>query len=224
MHADDDQRALAGLAALAGAQQQPDAAAQPSCSYTTSAAPHAACSNATAPNVPHQRVPYSQRSGTPRPSPWPVFERIDTAKATGAIKWHRSLYRFPAEVQVSLSGRDLVLTGRAGTIRLDLRQLDPSGLVAFKMITLGDSTLSTPSSPGKAEQPAGSSSEATAAAAGGAPRHLMAVATPDKERFSAFVAELDASVRGVSVGYLVGVTVKGVGYRCFDRVGPLGVW
>ena len=43
---------------------------------------------------------------------------------------------------------------------------------------------------------------------------MLALATPDKALSNTFTAELDASVRGVTVGYLVGVTVKGVGYRC----------
>ena len=106
------------------------------------------------------------------------------------MRWQRSLYRFSEDVEVRLEDRSLTLSGRAGTIQLDLTKLDPSGLVAFKMLQL-------PGSGGSAK-----------------PRNMLALATPDKALSNTFTAELDASVRGVTVGYLVGVTVKGVGYRC----------
>jgi ribosomal protein L6P/L9E len=109
----------------------------------------------------------------------------------GIIKWQRSLYRFGSDVDVKLEGRSLSLSGKAGTIKLDLTKLDPSGLMAFKMM----------------EPPAAASS------GDGQKRSMMALASPDKRLFGSFVSELDASVRGVTVGYLVGITVKGVGYR-----------
>ncbi len=142
-----------------------------------------------------QKIPYSLRSGTPRPSPWPEFETIKKTKA-GAVKWHRSLYRFPDDCEAELQDRSLTLSGRAGTVVLDLAKLDPSGLVAFKSLQL----------------PCGTAGQAQTQAA----RLALALATPDKERFKSFVGELDASVRGVTVGYLVGITVKGVGYRSVE--------
>lgn len=39
-------------------------------------------------------IPYSARSGTSRPAPWPVFEAIKRGP-TGGIRWQRTLYRFP---------------------------------------------------------------------------------------------------------------------------------
>ncbi|GAX77782.1 hypothetical protein CEUSTIGMA_g5225.t1 [Chlamydomonas eustigma] len=137
-------------------------------------------------------IPYSLRSGTPRPGPWPEFEKIKRGPS-GDIKWHRSLYRFPPEVEIKLEDRMLSLSGNAGTIRLNLTVLDPSGLVAFKMLQL----------PGRA-----SNSKGIAAS-----NNMLALVSPDKERFKEFTSTLDSSIRGITVGYLVGITVKGVGYR-----------
>ena len=155
--------------------------------------------------------------------------------------------------------RSLTLSGRAGSITLDMKALDPSGLMAFRMLRLpaagaagaaGAQAAGTPGAAGAqaagapaaagagAEAHAGAGTAAGAGAAAGAAsssnrdsagskdgkqappkqarppaRSMLALATPNKDRFDAFVAELDASVRGVMVGYLVGVTVKGVGYR-----------
>ena len=62
----------------------------------------------------------------------------------------------------------LSLSGRAGTIQLDLANLDPSGLVAFKMLKL-------PAPPGGKKE-----------------RILLALATPDKDRFNASIPVNDA--------------------------------
>jgi hypothetical protein len=143
-------------------------------------------------------VPYSRRSGTPTPAPWPVIEPVGKG---GKLKWHRTLYRFPSEVAVQLQERTLTLSGRAGSVTLDLTRLDPSGLVAFQL-------LNAASSP----QAGGPAAPTTASAGTLAP--MLALASPDKARFRSFVDEVEATVRGVTTGYLVGVTVKGVGYRC----------
>lgn len=171
-------------------QAEPELASRASRCFGTSMQPSTSGGpSETAPNT--QKIPYSLRSGTPRPSPWPVFEPI-TRNKEGKIKWQRSLYRFGTDVDVKLDGRSLALSGRAGTIKLDLTKLDPSGLMAFKMIEIP---------------------EATTSSSGGQKRCMLALATPDKSLFGSFVSELDVSVRGVTVGYLVGITVKGVGYR-----------
>lgn len=169
--------APAGLGVLSSLTSHLPSSLSP-CSSPYSTAPHPASQE-------KQGIPYATRSGTPRPSPWPVFEQIKHGN-TGAIKWQRTLYRFPEGVSVTLEGRRLSLSGRAGTVVLDLCELDPSGLVAYSMLDLH----------GASKPP------------------VLALASPDKARFDSLVEELDGTVRGVTVGYLVGITVKGVGYRC----------
>lgn len=41
----------------------------------------------------------------------------------------------------------------------------------------------------------------------------MLVTSPDKEQFQSIVSELNSSIQGCMQGFLVGLTVKGVGYR-----------
>lgn len=75
------------------------------------------------------KVAYSIRSGRPAPQPWPEFETVKAPQ--GEVRWHRSVVRFPQEVTAQLeeassgtssgSERTLVLSGKAGTIRLSLQ-------------------------------------------------------------------------------------------------------
>lgn len=74
------------------------------------------------------KVPYSVRSGRPVPQPWPAFEAIKGPP--GELRWHRSVVRFPADVSATIEGeggssgvggRMLAISGKAGTIRLDLQ-------------------------------------------------------------------------------------------------------
>eukprot|EP00967_Tisochrysis_lutea_P097663 scaffold143528_cov20-Tisochrysis_lutea.AAC.1 len=44
------------------------------------------------------------------------------------------MVRFPPGLQAALDGTALVLSGRAGTVRLHLPLLDPVGLAAFKLL------------------------------------------------------------------------------------------
>ncbi|KXZ46210.1 hypothetical protein GPECTOR_46g279 [Gonium pectorale] len=155
-------------------------------------------------------VPYSERSGRPSPQPWPAFETFKSPP--GDLRWHRSVVRFPAEVTAELqegaegsvggasstgssgsgsAGKVLAISGKAGTIRLDLAELDPTGMLAYRLVLL-------PPAPG---------------ATAGSGRSLLVLASPDKARFEAVGAELNKAIRGVMSGYLLGLTVKGVGYR-----------
>lgn len=45
--------------------------------------------------------------------------------------------RFPPDLQPTLQGSSLLLSGRAGSVRLDLPALDPVGLAAFKLVGPG---------------------------------------------------------------------------------------
>lgn len=163
--------------------------------------------------VPKPSNPYSKRVGRDAPQPWPEFERVvSLAKlaelaaqepASSAsksepldlgLKLNRAVLRFPADVTVSLQGESvLALSGKAGALQIDLTQLDPTGLCAFQLMQLPIS--------GPAPSQAGSL------------RPLLAVVSPHKERFDALCARVQSAVRGVSQGFLVGLNVKGVGYR-----------
>ena len=130
------------------------------------------------------RLSYSQKVGRPAPSPWPVFEPIKNADN---IRWQRTVVRLPDDVQAELHGRTLLLTGKAGSLKMDLEKFDPTGLLAFRLVEL----------------PSGGASH----------KSLLLLASPEKECFGKFCAMLESYLRGVSQGYLVGLTVKGVGYR-----------
>ncbi|KAG2495939.1 hypothetical protein HYH03_005870 [Edaphochlamys debaryana] len=165
------------------------------------------------------KVPYSVKSGRPAPRPWPQLEPVtkpppapqpqaDAADAAAPgpapasapapeLRWHRSVVRFPPEVAASLEGgpegaRTLVLTGKAGTIRLSLQDLDPTALLAYRLVHLPPPASAPASAPG---------------------RSLLLLLSPDKARFEAVGAALNSAVRGVMAGYLLGLTAKGVGYR-----------
>ncbi len=106
------------------------------------------------------------------------------------------MLRPPADVRVEQHGPSaLRLTGRAGALDVDLAKLDPTGLVAFKLLTL-------PAAP--------SGSTPTTS-----PPHrsVLVLASPSKERFAQVAAALESGFQGVMQGYMVGLTVKGVGYR-----------
>ncbi|GIL58071.1 hypothetical protein Vafri_13261 [Volvox africanus] len=161
------------------------------------------------------KVAYSLRSGRSAPQPWPEFESVKAPQ--GEVRWHRSVVRFPPEVAVHLeegpaggnsgggarSGdRTLVLCGKAGTIRLDLQELDPTGLLAFRLIHLPSS--STQQQPQQQQ------------------RSLLVLVSPSKDRFDTANEKLNKAIRGVMSGYLVGLTVKGVGYRMEPVEDPTG--
>ncbi|GIL78134.1 hypothetical protein Vretimale_7449 [Volvox reticuliferus] len=163
------------------------------------------------------KVAYSVRSGRPAPQPWPEFEPVKAPQ--GEVRWHRNVVRFPPEVSVQLEGstalgpagggsgdgapngvRTLVLCGKAGTIRLNLQELDPTGLLAFRLIHL----------------PSGSTQQQQQR------RSLLVLASPSKDRFDTANEQLNKAIRGVMSGYLVGLTVKGVGYRMEPVEDPTG--
>ncbi|KAG2430923.1 hypothetical protein HXX76_009895 [Chlamydomonas incerta] len=155
------------------------------------------------------KTPYSERVGRPAPQPWPELEPVKggaegPAGAAGAeLRWHRSVVRFPPEVTAELEGRVLVVSGKAGSVRLDLQELDPTGLLAFRLIHL-------PPPPASSTSSASASASASSAGAG---RSLLALVSPDKGVWEGAAAALNGAIRGVMAGYLVGLAVKGVGYR-----------
>ena len=85
-------------------------------------------------------------------------------------------------------------------MKLDLQNLDPSGLVAFNFLEQGASTI------GGTEQMSSLSPAAPSAA-------VLVLASPDQDRLQKILGEMDNSIRGVNQGFLIGLTVKGVGYR-----------
>jgi len=131
---------------------------------------------------------YSVLTGTPRPRPDPVLELL---RSPEEHLWQRQVLRPPSEVQVVQQGSQLLLTGRAGSVKLDMTELDPTGLVAFKLMQMGTPGL-------------------TGAGAG---RAILVVASPDKARFQTVFTALERAVQGVMQGFLLALTVKGVGYR-----------
>jgi ribosomal protein L6P/L9E len=156
--------------------------------------------------------PLRPHSAAPRPLP-----RV--RRLRDGFTWRRMVVRVPPEVSVELleeeegeqddqggggvdgasssSGRrkKLALTGRAGRLELDLAHLDPTGLVAMQL-------WQRPS--------AESEGSTTTGATGGA---LLLCASPDRRCFRGIATHVDNAVRGVTQGYLQGVSVKGVGYR-----------
>nr|8A22_Ae Chain Ae, uL6m [Polytomella magna]8APN_Ae Chain Ae, uL6m [Polytomella magna]8APO_Ae Chain Ae, uL6m [Polytomella magna] len=124
------------------------------------------------------KTPYSKICGRPAPEAYPIFEILKNADKPDV--WQRSLIRFPegVEARVDEETRVLHLEGKAGSVSINMKNLDPTGLLAYSF-----------------EQ------------------NSLVMLSPSKEKLNAFVQEIQKSVRGASQGYLVGLTVKGVGYR-----------
>ncbi|KAJ9522510.1 hypothetical protein QJQ45_008357 [Haematococcus lacustris] len=133
-------------------------------------------------------VPYSRKMGRAPPSPWPVLHDVPGA-ASGRIRMQHSVLRFPEGVSAQLGDGALTLSGQAGSIQLSLQQLDPTGLVASQLVSVPATT------PGQA------------------PRPLLLLASPDKAAAASVTAQLESAIQGVLQGYILGITVKGVGYR-----------
>eukprot|EP00798_Chlamydomonas_sp_ICE-L_P015268 gene15268-21350_t len=162
--------------------------------------------------------PYSIRSGRPTPSPWPVFEKVKPSD-DGEIKWHRSAIRFPEGVRAHVRDSILHVVGRAGRLKVDLQSLDPTGAVSYKFIP-GSSNItaeaSSSTAPSTATQPSSSSPPDTSSSesSSSSPSSSMLILiSPVKDRFQTVNDEVEACIKGVSTGFLVGLTVKGVGYR-----------
>lgn len=85
--------------------------------------------------------------------------------------------------------RQLRLAGKAGSLVLNLEEMDPTGLVAFQFVKVP-------------QDGAG----AGAAAAGG--RSMLLLASHNKTLVAEVTAQVLSHVRGVSQGYLVGLVVK----------------
>ncbi|EFJ40918.1 hypothetical protein VOLCADRAFT_99166 [Volvox carteri f. nagariensis] len=190
--------------------------------------------------------------------PWPELEPVKVPPQ-GEVRWHRNVVRFPPEVAVQLEespagsggggSRTLVLSGKAGTIRLNMQWLSPPTVIATTEIdysgagkgaggwlvaglglgrwlagggggshhgNMGDSSGAAAKQP---SQPPSKPPAAAAAAGGGATgvagtgRSVLVLVGPNKSRFDEAVESINSAIRGVMSGYLVGLTVKGVGYR-----------
>ncbi|MEW5307413.1 MAG: hypothetical protein WDW36_009813 [Sanguina aurantia] len=171
----------------------------------------------------YARPPYSIRSGTPAPVSRPELEKVKQPAPGSAVKWHRSVMRFPTAVTVELTGRKLLLSGKAGSLKLDLTQLDPTGLVAFKFLSIPIGPAASADSASSAAVASGGGPAAALATATSpvASQSMMVLVSTDKERFLEVSDRLEQAVHGVMQGYLVGLTVKGVGYRLEPYEGPL---
>ncbi|GLC47172.1 hypothetical protein PLESTB_001709000 [Pleodorina starrii] len=180
------------------------------------------------------KIAYSERSGRAAPQPWPEFEAVKAPQ--GEVRWHRSVVRFPPEVSVQLEAaspggggdaappRTLLLSGKAGSIRLNLQDLDPTGLLAFRLINLPSSAAAASGASASGGKAAQQQQQQQQSAQQPAPpqRSLLVLASPNKARFDAVGSELNKAIRGVMTGYLVGLTVKGVGYRMEPVEDPTG--
>eukprot|EP00879_Flechtneria_rotunda_P013535 GHRR01014133.1.p1 GENE.GHRR01014133.1~~GHRR01014133.1.p1 ORF type:complete len:426 (+),score=168.68 GHRR01014133.1:344-1621(+) len=120
----------------------------------------------------------------PKPSP-----RFRKPSKDGRL--NRMVIRIPPQVQVALQDKQLKLTGKAGSTVLQLPHLDPTGLVAWQCHT----------------------QSAAAVAAGPGTGSLLLLASPSKRCWRGIQTHIDNAVHGVMQGYLVGLTVQGVGYR-----------
>ncbi|MEW5317492.1 MAG: hypothetical protein WDW38_008781 [Sanguina aurantia] len=159
----------------------------------------------------YARPPYSIRSGTPAPVSRPELEKVKQPAPGSAVKWHRSVMRFPTAVTVELTGRKLLLSGKAGSLKLDLTQLDPTGLVAFKFLSIPIGPAASADSASSAAVASGGGPAAALATATSpvASQSMMVLVSTDKERFLEVSDRLEQAVHGVMQGYLVGLTVKG---------------
>ncbi|GBF98899.1 ribosomal protein L6 [Raphidocelis subcapitata] len=123
------------------------------------------------------------------PRPLPRFRRLRGADDTS--KWKRMVVRIPPQVQVEMDeeANTLALAGMSGSARVNLSQMDPTGLVAMQLYG------------------------GSGAGGGGGGGALLLCVSPSKRHFRSIQSHIDNAVHGVMQGYLVGVTVKGVGYR-----------
>lgn len=128
------------------------------------------------------------------PRPLPRYWRL--RGADDPTKWKRMVVRIPPQVQVESdeATNSLVLTGSSGSTRINLSVMDPTGLVAMQLW----------------RSPGGGGGGGGGGASAGA---LLLLVSPSKRYFRSIQTHVDNAVHGVMQGYLVGVTVKGVGYR-----------
>jgi len=108
-------------------------------------------------------------------------------------------------VRVHLEGRSLLLSGRVGSVAVDLGHMDPTGLLGLQL-------WQRPAAGGAV--PAGAPPAAAGAppAAAGGETLLLAV-SPSRRYFKGIASHVNNCVTGVTQGHLVGLTVNGVGFR-----------
>lgn len=104
---------------------------------------------------------------------------------------NRMVIRVPPQVQLQLKDQQLLFKGKAGTTSLSLSFLDPTGLVAWQCYT----------------------QSAAAASTGPGTGSLILLASPSTRCWRGIQTHINNAIHGVMQGYLVGVTVQGVGYR-----------
>uniref|UniRef100_A0A7S0UZT2 Uncharacterized protein n=1 Tax=Polytomella parva TaxID=51329 RepID=A0A7S0UZT2_9CHLO len=130
-------------------------------------------------------VPYSQICGRPAPESLPYFQVLKNADKPDTFP--KYCVRIPSGVQLKVNEPERVieLEGKAGSLTFDMKRIDPEGLVGF----LAE----------KAENSEFCSS--------------LTLTSPIQEKLTKYIEDLQKAIRGVSQGYIVGLTVKGVGYR-----------
>uniref|UniRef100_A0A383WGD5 Ribosomal protein L6 alpha-beta domain-containing protein n=1 Tax=Tetradesmus obliquus TaxID=3088 RepID=A0A383WGD5_TETOB len=121
------------------------------------------------------------------PKPLPRFR-----KPSKDGRMNRMVIRIPPQVQVQLQDQAITLTGKEGSTSLKLSFLDPTGLVAWQAHT-HDAAAAAAAAPGSGS--------------------LLLLASPSKRCWRGIQTHIDNAVHGVMQGYLVGITVQGVGYR-----------
>lgn len=124
----------------------------------------------------------------PTPKPLPKFKKLP--RDLEDIKWRRMVLRFPPEVDVKLQGSNLILSGRAGTVKVNLKHMDPTGTVGMQFFQQTGETDGKPVT-----------------------HTLMMCVSPTRQYFRGIATHIDNQIHGVLQGYLEGITLKGVGYR-----------
>ncbi len=158
---------------------------------------------------------YSRETGTPKPQPWPTIEPVQVKRGDEkGYRWQKTVLRPPPEIQITRKDSVVTLTGKAGSVNLDLHKLDPTGTVAFRLLpvplTEPASSQASTSAPSGTE-PAPTTS--TGSGPAGPSRWCVLLASPSQERFKTVVDAFQSAIQGALQGYLIGLTVKGVGYR-----------
>lgn len=146
------------------------------------------------------------------PPPRPLTKLYQVAQPP-AVSWRRHVIRFPPGVEVSMARDVMTLSGKTGTLEVDLKRADPQGALAFQLHELsggsgsGGSGASAGGAGGAAQQAAQPSQQPKS--------YLLFLASPMQKGgfFHPAVRRIENAISGVTQGFLVGLTLKGVGYR-----------
>lgn len=161
----------------------------------------------------------------PTPRPRTKLVKLDPPDK---LKLRRMVVRFPPGVRVEMERDTMRLIGKAGISEVDLKRVDPNGTIAFQLQHLPLPTTHDAGSDDTASSASGAASTATAAAAAtpssssssstsasSAPNTMpiMLCVSPTDQFFDTARKRIENAIKGVTQGYLVGLTVKGVGYK-----------